>query len=83
MILTIAFMLALAGFTTGAWVLAWIALGLGILEFILRVFIQVAVRWIQKQEPDFQLSDLDDLEKAKAKYNHKQPQDHKKSTKKK
>lgn len=73
MILTIAFMLALAGFTTGAWVLAWIALGLGIFEFILRVFIQVAVRWIRKREPDFKLSDL---EKTRAKYNHK------KSTKK-
>ena len=42
MLLTIAFLFALAGHATLAWVFGWLALGFGILNVILSLIIKVA-----------------------------------------
>lgn len=77
-LLAIALLFALAGYTTIAIWIAWIVLGLGVATLILQGILKSMLLWIQKREPDFTLDDLDNY---RAKY--KQPQDHKKSTKKK
>ena len=42
MLLTIAFLFALAGNATLAWVFGWLALGFGILNIILSLIIKIA-----------------------------------------